>query len=228
MDFVRRESANTDIFCFQEIFHCATGKTDKWKDCAYELYMDIASVIPGFGGYYHTHFRDYYGLATFVRSPLAPVSVTETFVHKFKEFEPGEEEALHARNIQITSYERPAKFSVVNFHGLWNGQGKGDSPDRLEQSRKIVDALKTLEGEVILCGDFNLNPDTESIATIEAAGLRNLVKEYGVTSTRTSLYPKPGRFADYIFVSDGVRVNDFRVLPDEVSDHAPLLLEFEV
>ena len=65
-----------------------------------------------------------------------------------------------------------------------------------------------------------------SAMTRSAAGLRNLVAEFGVTSTRTSLYTGPGRFADYAFVSPGVEVHAFRVLPDEVSDHAPLMLEF--
>ncbi len=227
-DFIRREARTTDIFCFQEIFRSATGKTEKWKDCAYELYADISKLIPDYIGYYHTHFRDYYGLATFVRPPRIPVFADEIFVHKFKEFEPGEEEGFHARNIQITTYDEPKQFSVVNFHGLWNGQGKGDSPDRLEQSRKIVEGLKTAKGEVILCGDFNLEPYTESMAILEASGLRNLVKEYGITGTRTRLYQKPGKFADYILISKRIKVNEFRVLTDEVSDHAPLMLDFDV
>ena len=80
----------------------------------------------------------------------------------------------------------------------------------------------------MLCGDFNLAPDTQSLRMLEAAGLRNLVAEFGVTSTRTSLYRRPERFADYVFVSPGVDVSAFRVLPDEVSDHAPLMLQFDL
>ena len=63
---------------------------------------------------------------------------------------------------------------------------------------------------------------------IEATGMRNLIKEYNITSTRTSFYKKPVRFADFVFVSKDIKVNDFKVLPDEVSDHAPLFLDFEV
>ncbi len=61
---------------------------------------------------------------------------------------------------------------------------------------------------------------------LEDFGLRNLIKEYGITSTRTSFYTKPEKFADYMLVSPGVEVKDFKVLPDEVSDHSPLYLEF--
>ncbi len=57
-------------------------------------------------------------------------------------------------------------------------------------------------------------------------GLENLITKYGVTSTRTSLYTRSDeKFADYIFVSKGVDVKDFKVMPDEVSDHAALYLE---
>lgn len=54
---------------------------------------------------------------------------------------------------------------------------------------------------------------------------RKLIKEYGITSTRTSLYTKPNKFADYVFVSRGIKIIDFKILPDEVSDHTPLFLE---
>ena len=62
----------------------------------------------------------------------------------------------------------------------------------------------------------------------EKLGLRNLVKENGVTSTRTSLYSKPEKFADYAFVSPGIEVADFKILPDEMSDHVPMYTEFEL
>jgi endonuclease/exonuclease/phosphatase family metal-dependent hydrolase len=61
----------------------------------------------------------------------------------------------------------------------------------------------------------------------EKLGCIDLIKKYGITSTRTSLYLKPIKFADYVFVSKGIDVIDFKVLPDEVSDHAPLLLDFK-
>ena len=32
-------------------------------------------------------------------------------------------------------------------------------------------------------------------------------------------------FADYIFVSKDIKVKDFKVLPDEVSDHLALSIE---
>ena len=53
-----------------------------------------------------------------------------------------------------------------------------------------------------------------------------MIAEYGITSTRSSVYMKPGKFADYIFVSGAIQVENFATIPDEVSDHLALRLEF--
>ena len=78
-----------------------------------------------------------------------------------------------------------------------------------------------------MCGDFNLLPSTESIKMFEDFDLINLIKENNIISTRTSFYKKEEKFADYVFVSKGIKVNEFKVLIDEISDHSPLLIDFE-
>ena len=115
----------------------------------------------------------------------------------------------------------------MNFHGLWNGQGKGDTKDRLRQSRKIVDFVESLDHPHLLVGDFNLNPDSQSFRILNEAIPRDLIREFSVLSTRSRLYTKPDRFADYILASEGVRVSSFDTLPDEVSDHLALRLIFD-
>ena len=61
--------------------------------------------------------------------------------------------------------------------------------------------------------------------------MRDLVKESGVGSTRTPLYrhyqnPAEPNFADYILTSQDIDIKNFAVLPDVVSDHAALCVEF--
>ena len=60
--------------------------------------------------------------------------------------------------------------------------------------------------------------------------MKNLVIEGGFKTTRTSLYERKESmpFADYTFVTNGIKVNSFEVLPDEVSDHSPMLLDFVI
>ena len=113
----------------------------------------------------------------------------------------------------------------MNVHGLWNGNGKTDSPERIKQSQKIREFIDSEEAPKILCGDLNLRPDTESVKIL-GKGLHNLIQIHNITSTRTSLYPKEERFADYIFTSPEIPINAFQVLEAEVSDHSPLLIDF--
>lgn len=152
----------------------------------------------------------------------------EVYIYKEKGFIFAEDGGNHARTLQYLTIETPKGLrTVIHLHGLWNGQGKGDSEDRIEQSERILGFTSSLVNPFVIVGDFNLRPDTESLKKLEEGGLRNLIAEYGVTSTRTSLYTKPEKFADYAFVSDGIEVTDFKVLPEEASDHSPLFVEFE-
>lgn len=228
LDFVSTKGKETDIFCLQEVYHEADATSyDHPEDC-YELFNELKKILPSHEGYFHAYHKDDYGLGMFASKRLNLISIDNHFVHKHKGFIPEGRLGHHARNIQIAKIESSGKkYNVVNFHGLWNGQGKTDTEERINQSKKIIEALEKLEGEIVFCGDFNLLPDTQSIKMFEDFGLRNLIKEYGVTDTRTNLYDKSVRFADYIFVSSGIEVKDFKVLPDVVSDHAPLYLEFE-
>ena len=130
------------------------------------------------------------------------------------------------RNLQRLEFDYQEKtYSILNFHGMWNGQGKTDSPKRIEQSNIVRKNFDEARGLKILCGDFNLNPDTESV-NILAKDNVDLIKRYNVNSTRSSYYKYEPKFADYVMVSPDVEIKDFKVLDDEVSDHLPLFVEF--
>ena len=223
------ENQSVDIFCLQEVYKEAEGKETVYLDAELDIYTDIIRSLPSHNALYHPHLKDYYGLATFINSDIEVVRSGEWYVHKEKGYVPTDHVGRHAKNVSYAQISCEGQLlHIVNFHGLWNGKGKNDTDERLAQSEKIVDFLKTLDGNFILCGDFNLRPDTKSIELIESFGARNLIKEYNVPSTRTSFYEKPEKFADYIFVSQGVQVREFKVLSEEVSDHAALYIDFSV
>lgn len=232
LSFFDKYKKETDIFCLQEIWQApykelsalVGGRELDHKNIMVYGVREISNILENHLPYFRPHHGDNYGLMTLVNKDVEIKEEGEIFVHKFKGFLPDGDVGRHARNIQ---YVKTKDLTIINFHGLWNGAGKTDTEDRLEQSKKIVEFIKSLEGEIVLCGDFNLLPDTESIKIIEDAGLRNLIKENSIQSTRTSFYTKPDKYADYIFVTIGVKVLDFKVLPDEVSDHSALYLEIE-
>lgn len=236
LDFFSKYS-DVDVFCLQEMWSApyehlenkpAGGVEIEHSNIMVNGVSDISSLLENHVAYFRPHHLDNYGLMTLIKKDIKVVSEGDIFVHEKRGYIPTGDVGAHARNVQfITITTKSGDRSILNFHGLWNGIGKNDSEDRLLQSDNIIDFMKTLCDPYVICGDFNLLPTTQSIRKFEDFGLRNLIKENGITSTRTSFYPKEERFADYAFVSDKISVHTFKVLPEEVSDHSALYLEFE-
>jgi exonuclease III len=238
LDFFATKKDTIDIFCLQEVWRKKNGTYTEMPAGGVTIDLskiltdgvgDIVKVLQDYQGYFHPQVEDHYGLYTLTASHVAVEASGEEFVHKWRGFVPEGDIGKHARSVQYVRIKTAqGPVTIVNFHGLWNGNGKIDSADRIEQSQNIVAFLKKIDGPYVLMGDFNLLPDTASLQIIRDSGARDLVQEYGITSTRTALYTKTHRHANYVFVSPELSVNDFRVLPDEVSDHAPLLLDVTI
>jgi endonuclease/exonuclease/phosphatase family metal-dependent hydrolase len=227
-EFIQRYS-DVDIFCLQEVYKDAAGplKDTEYKEIAeHESFYLLRELLPDHELIFHPSFLGVYGICICIKKSIKLLENGELFIYKEKGYVPERELGRHARNLQYAKFETGSElYTVVNVHALWNGKGKTDTNERLEQSQKIVNFLRSIDTKIILCGDFNLRLDTRSLEKIEAAGLKNLIKEYQIDSTRTSLYTKPEKHADYVFVSPDIEIKNFQVLPDEVSDHSPLVLE---
>ncbi len=120
------------------------------------------------------------------------------------------------------------ELQIINVHGIWNENKIGDIRT-IEQSKFILSKIRN-DIPCIVVGDFNLLPNTESIKILNSQ-LINLVEKYDIKSTRPNLddgLNKESIVCDYIFVNDKVQVNDFKVLNNNVSDHLPLVLDFEI
>lgn len=226
-DFILKHSADVDIFCFQEIFDNALNVREVLGDVDINLYRTLTGLLPNHKGFYAPSQDDDEGLAVFVSPKIHLNEVGDVFVHRYHNAMDNDDGTTIGRNIQFIQFtDNGQDYTVINFHGLWNGGGKTDSPSRLEQSRKVREFIDNkAKGKVVLVGDFNLEPNTESIAILEK-DMRNLIKEHGITSTRSHHYTKPVKFADYAIVSKDLNVEKFEVLQEPVSDHLPLLLEF--
>ena len=230
LDFIKNHQT-VDIFCFQEVYHRADHKIstdDRWVSL--NGLDEIQTNLPAHRYFFSSAVNGNYGLVTFVHPRIRILEEGEKWIHENPDY-PGYG-AAHPRLLQWLQCEVQGHiFYVVNVHGLWNGQGKSDTPARIEQSQRIRDFLQTLNAPFILCGDFNLRPDTESLKIIETSipGMQNWIDLSKVTSTRSIFYPKEEKFADYIFTSAEIHVKHFEVLSgekDQVSDHLPLFLEF--
>lgn len=119
------------------------------------------------------------------------------------------------------------EINVGSVHGIWGFDGR-DNPRRLEMATTIVKSVKGKKN-VVVAGDFNVNPDTQTSRIIE----KELVSVFGTTLTKTfSLKHKPEEFksvvVDLMFVSQNINVVE-KDCPDiDVSDHLPLISTLEV
>ncbi|MCL5442606.1 MAG: endonuclease/exonuclease/phosphatase family protein [Candidatus Marsarchaeota archaeon] len=238
-EFLERKKKEVDIFCFQEVLD-ANSKAGKEAEAIKRLYQGTKSeevqdlygrlenVLTGFRGFLSESYSEgSEKLAMFVRDGME-ADVRAAWVHKQIRV------VYEGKPFEVGSIMQYAKISndwntyfIANVHGLWQGGGKGDTPERIEQSTNILRMMSGFGGRKILCGDFNLDISTESVHMLEQEMI-NLVKEFKINSTRSALAPSnKGRFADYIFASDKIKINKFDVLNDVVSDHLPLYADFE-
>ena len=176
-------------------------------------------------------FSSQFGLATYTRRSFPVIGQALDFVHG--SFSPegwgAHPRPRNAHGVRILDEATGDAVCVVHLHGLRDPAGKDDTPQRRAQAHALVRLIRRIwsEGErLVVCGDFNLLPGSETFAILGGLGLTDLVTTRGFTDTRTSFYTKDNRFADYLLVTPNVAVRRFEVVASpEVSDHRPLLLD---
>ena len=145
---------------------------------------------------------------------------------------PTHDYSYYPQNMQTCTVHLPhTSITACNLHGIWELSG-GDTPERLSMSDTII---KTLEGrkQVIMAGDFNVKPDTQTIQSLE--------KHYGnvfkdtLTTTFNVVHKDLERFPGYatavvdmVFISPGISVHKAYVPDGDVSDHLPLVCELGI
>ncbi|MFH1193064.1 MAG: endonuclease/exonuclease/phosphatase family protein [Candidatus Jorgensenbacteria bacterium] len=231
--FIKEQAPTADIFCFQEMVAWSRENNSSTRDEV--LYGEIQSLLPDFNSSF-VAMQDFpdalrgpnrcLGLAIFVRKTAAVADFGSFFAYGARsEFDPNDVKKMPGTVQYARLSAGGREYTIANFHGLavWP---KTDTPERLEQSRTIANFLAGIRSPKILCGDFNLFPDTKSIALLEE-GMTNLVKKYRVPLTRSRLfYLGEDKISDYILISPDISVQDFSVPDVAVSDHLPLILDF--
>jgi len=232
-----------DVFCLQEVFSGGAENAVLPNTRAHtDMFEQLQSTLKDYNGY--TFFSPRhpgcyiddavsggieFGLAMFVRKGLSVEHsggfVTYENAESIAGFTKG---AAKSRDLTgLAQFVDVDGMRIINVHGIsLQGIGKGDTPERLVQSQKILTCAKEKERSCVV-GDLNLTLETSSVALLEK-DMKNLIRVYGIQTTRTSRYTGSDPYADYVFVSNNVEVDDFAVLSDEVSDHAALLVDVAV
>jgi len=118
------------------------------------------------------------------------------------------------------------KLNILNHHGHHINAHKLGDKETMRQVVQIANYIKKLDGAVILCGDFNLEPRSESIKYLDGI-LHNLSVGHSLKTTRSLLTSKK-EVCDYIFVNDDIVVKDFYMDETIISDHNSLILDFNI
>jgi endonuclease/exonuclease/phosphatase family metal-dependent hydrolase len=225
-DFVREESGTTDIFCFQEVLDRDTDLIDYPQQCKGGTFKTLKNLLSTFHPYLtepYTSFGE--RLATFVRSDI------QVLENRWEILVPQQKTNDHSigSNLQYArTRSKSGDFLIANVHGFWLKGNNRDTDERVSQSKKIISLLSRFNEPKILCGDFNLAPDTRSIAMLEDQ-MNNLTKKYSIETTRSVLAEKnKGRIVDYVFVASRIDVRDFRTMDSRASDHLALQLDFRI
>jgi endonuclease/exonuclease/phosphatase (EEP) superfamily protein YafD len=113
----------------------------------------------------------------------------------------------------------------LTHHGYHIPDHKNGDEETLRQMKQLGEYIDSLDGPIILTGDFNLAPHSESLEQINAR-LINLCTQHRLKTTRTHLTHKT-EVCDYIFVNNKVSVKSFQASDEIVSDHKALILEFD-
>ena len=244
IEYVKKQSKDTDIFCFQEVFHSSQSKVS--NGIKTDLFDVLLKTLPEFTGFYAPIITGYdtqikvdfdlaFGQATFIRKNVDLISEETFFVHNDFDFAPsvvieGIPDAFDMpRNIHVIKIKVNGKEVLIgNFHGYWIPGPKIDTPQSIAQMETVLKIYNSFNGPRVIAGDFNLRPETKSIGMLEEK-MTNLIKKFDIKTTRSSHYKKTTeKFADYVLVSDDIKIKSFSVPDETVSDHLPMLLEFTV
>jgi len=240
---------NPDILCLQEVVHALEPSVFKEYVTKQPIDQHMTHMPYSFYGptYVLRSFdkKSFHGkdstefdlgglveMGNHVRSKYKIVKGTNIFVENYytyiTDFSGWPEEDY--RSFLVIDLDVDGKpLTILNYHGIWT-RNKLGSEKTTKACQKIYEWALQAKGEVIICGDFNLFPDTPSMKIFENS-FTSLVDVYNIKKTRPDSNELSGlsrNVVDYIWVSKGINVKDFQVLDADVSDHLPLVLEFDL
>ncbi len=242
MSFVANESRTTDIFCFQEIYSSKAEFPKLENGKVWNIFEELSTALPDFEG---TFCPAQDGIGWEGNIPEKVSLGNASFVRKGKPIEssfiflcgsrnsmvPGDVTTIPTGFQYLRMESNGTPLTICNTYGNPRPGTKLDTPERIKQSEKLLKFIAGEKGQVVICGDLNLLPGTESIKMLSGK-LHNLIDAYGIQTTRSKInatkYPEKEiqHFADYAFVSPNIKVRHFSVPQIEVSDHLPMILEF--
>jgi endonuclease/exonuclease/phosphatase family metal-dependent hydrolase len=233
IDFLRQE--NADIVLLQEVFD---GRDETLKP-QYRTLQELEKALT----YPHAQFAPAFledvdgkkivqGNAVLSQFPLKEVSTVFYDVPFGERIDERWAFSETPRNLQHVAAEvNGRQLHLFNTQGIWGEDGR-DTPRRLAMATTIMREVAASK-PVVLAGDFNVEPDTETMQAV-----RNSLKDVFYSELTTTfntaekdLIKYPGyatSVVDMMFVSDDISVVKHHCPEVGISDHLPLVAEIEL
>jgi endonuclease/exonuclease/phosphatase family metal-dependent hydrolase len=217
-----------DIVCLQEVISFEGDRTGLFitieniqKECGLP-YVAFAPVFT----FNLMDGKAQFGNCILSRNPITRTEIVFTHLEHKDDFV-WDKDSSNMRNFVHAVVEiNDIPTNVITHHGFWIPDHKKGNATTLEHMDVLADYISNLNGPVILTGDFNLEPSSESLKRLNES-LTNLSVTHKLKTTRNNLTHKT-ETCDYVFVNDMVKTGDFEALDDIASDHKALVLEFDI
>lgn len=100
-----------------------------------------------------------------------------------------------------------------------------------ENNEKLFKFLKEQKPDILCLQEVAYSNDPNVNPAYLTKNFTSLVDEYNVSTTRpktNELSHLERNVVDYILASKGVKVRSFEIVRSDISDHLPLVLDFEI
>jgi endonuclease/exonuclease/phosphatase family metal-dependent hydrolase len=177
----------------------------------------------------------YMGNATFYKTSFELIKKKELQLSSYGGPFPSEltsYEGIGRKVLHLTFEIENKQISFLNAHLAW-AKTPTEEPHQTKQGEILLNYLETVSHPFVLTGDFNLDPQQPTVQGINKLA-HNLIEENHVTNTlnprthRAKILFPTGVAVDYIYVSKDLKIKNFSIVEEDISDHLGLTAEIEI
>lgn len=230
VELISREKP--DILCLQEVY---SSQLNIPQFDFFNSFEQIQVALPNYKGFLSPNFEFKnilgrtvgYGNAIFSRFDF--IDQTNIFTSgqfiSYENIADYRSNQLGLQRVKI-KIDGEKSLTVFNHHGYWDRDPHGNSNSLLAM-QAVANEIKKQTGPIILAGDLNLIPGSPALAPLNEQ-LKGLTETYNLPTTLSGFGKVSGVACDHIFISSDVNVVRFESINAEVSDHLPLIMEFNI
>ncbi len=208
-----------DIVGLNEVYKKGPG--DEYCDQTEKLAANFGTDQYVFGLGKEFEWKDIIGNAVLSRYKILSSEIFHIPAPTESERSPEEKEWFEDRVIIKTSIDIGREICFISTHFGLNGS------EQERMVKKLVEILDEVKVPCVLCGDFNVQPDSEYLKPIYER-MQSAADVCGKRYELTWSSFNPKLTIDYMFFTKEFKILNFEVVKEILSDHRPLWAEVEL